>query len=233
MGVKTDKATPAPAARDGISTMRIIGFIALAYAVSLFVQNALFAVSGAPDYGDSLGVVLTYHAENVGALAVTSGLEAVNMVLLLLFVAVLYGLVKRRGGAGSDWSRFALAAGAVFSALSGLTIAMHIAVVLAANGLTEPTAAFKLAWQFHAAAFALSLPALGATFIGAAFATSASGLTRPWQRLLGVVGGGLAIFAGIGNLAIAGGSPLVLVGVLGLALWIIWLVATGLRFIRG
>lgn len=88
-------------------------------------------------------------------------------------------------------------------------------------------------WQLHAAALALMLPALGATFIGAAFATHASGLTRPWQRVLGVLGGSLAIVAGFGNLAIAGGSPVLFVGVAGLGLWIVWLIAAGLRLIRG
>ena len=169
----------------------IVGGIALALAASVFVQNAVFAATGSPDYSTPLGAVLTYHAENRGALAVTSGLEAVNMVLLLWFVTTLHGLVQRRGGAGADWSRLAVAAGTALSALFALTIATHIAVVLAADGLAEPTPAFEMMWQFHAATFALALPALGATFIGAALATHASGLTRPWQRLLGVVGGSL------------------------------------------
>ncbi len=216
-----------------VSTTRTVGVIAIVYAASMMVQNAVFAVTGAPDYSDSLGVLLTYHAENQGALSVTSGLEAMNMILLLLFVTALHGLVQRRGGAGADWSQLAVAAGATLSALFALTIATHIAVVLAANGLSEPTPAFELMWQLHAAAFALALPALGATFIGTALATHASGLTRPWQRLLGVAGGSLPILAGVGNLAIADGSPLVFVGVLGLAMWLVWLVATGLRLICG
>ncbi len=218
----SEAATPAMAVGNRGATTRIVGVVALAYAVSVFVQNALFGVTGAPSYGDPLGVVLTYHAENRGALAVTSGLEAVNMVLLLLFVTALHGLVQRRGGAGADWSRLAVAAGATLSALFALTIATHIAVVLAADGLSEPTPAFELMWQLHAA-----------TFLGAALATHASGLTRPWQRLLGVAGGSLLILAGPGNLAIADGSPLVLVGALGLATWLVWFVATGLRLIRG
>lgn len=216
-----------------VSTTRIVVGVAVAYAASMIVQNAVFAVTGAPDYSDPLGVVLTYHAENQGALAVTSGLEAMNMILLLLFVTALHGLVQRRGGVGADWSRFAVAAGTTLSALFALTIATHIAVVLAANGLSEPTPAFEPMWQLHAAAFALALPALGATFIGTALATHASGLTRPWQRLLGVAGGSLPILAGVGSLAIADGSPLLFVGVLGLAMWLVWLVATGLRLIRG
>ena len=214
-------------------SVKMVGFVAVAYAASMIVQNAVFAVTGAPDYSDPIGVVLTYHAENQGAFAVASGLEVVNMVLLLLFVTALHGLVQRRGGAGADWSRLAVAAGAALSALFALTIATHIAVVLAANGLTEPTPAFELMWQLHAATFALTLPALGMTFIGAALATHASGLTRPWQRLLGVAGGSLPILAGLGNFAIADGSPLVFVGVLGLAMWLVWLVVTGLRLIRG
>ena len=229
----SEAATPAMAVGNRVSTTRIVGGVAVALAVSGFVQNAVFGGTGAPAYSDPLGVVLAYHAENQGALAVTSGLEAVNMVLLLLFITALHGLVQRRGGAGADWSRLAVAAGATLSALFALTIATHIAVVLAANVLAEPTPAFELMWQLHAATFALALPALGATFIGAALATHASGLTRPWQRLLGVAGGSLPILAGLGSLAIADGSPLLFVGVLGLATWLVWLVVTGLRLIRG
>ena len=36
-------------------------------------------------------------------------------ILLLLFVTALHGLVQRRGGAGADWSRLAVAAGATLS----------------------------------------------------------------------------------------------------------------------
>ena len=240
----SEAATPAMAVGNRVSTTRIVGVAAVAYAASVIAQNAMFVGgvaqllglgdgTGAPTYGDPLGVVLAYHAANRGAVAAAAGLEAVNMVLLLLFVTALHGLVQRRGGAGADWSRLAVAAGATLSALFALVIATHIAVVLAADGLAEPTPAFELIWQLHAAAFALALPALGATFIGAALATHASGLTRPWQRLLGVAGGSLPILAGAGNLAIADGSPLLFVGVLGLAAWLVWLVVTGLRLIRG
>ena len=226
----SEAATPAVAVGNRVSTTRIVGGVAVAYAASVIVQNAAFG-TGAPLYSDPLGVVLAYYAENRVAVAV--GLEAVNLPLLLLFVTALHGLVQRRGGTGADWSRLAVAAGAACSTLFALTIATHIAVVLAADGLAEPTPAFELMWQLHAAVLALAFPALGATFIGAALATHASGLTRPWQRLLGVAGGSLLILAGAGNLAIADGSPLLFVGVLGLVAWLVWLVVTGLRLIRG
>lgn len=226
----SEAATPAVAAGNPVSTTRIVGGVAVAYAVSVIVQNVAFG-TGAPLYSDPLAVVLAYYAENRVAVAV--GLEAVNLPLLLLFVTALHGLVQRRGGAGADWSRLAVAAGATLSAVSALTMATQIATVLAADGLAEPTPAFELIWQLHAAALALTLPAMGATFIGAALATHASGLTRPWQRLLGVAGGSLLILAGAGSLAIADGSPLLFVGVAGLLTWLVWLIVTGLRLIRG
>lgn len=216
-----------------VSVMRIVGVVALAYAASMIMQNTLFAVTGAPDYGDPMSEVLAYHAENTGALAITSGLEVANMLLLLLFVSSLHGLVQRRGGAGGDWSRLALVAGVTLATLFALTIATHIVVALAADGLTGPTPVFELIWQLHTATFALALPALGITFIGVTLATHASGLIRPWQQLLGIVGGSLPILAGLGNLAIVDGSPVVFIGVFGLFIWIVWLIVTGLRFIRG
>ena len=229
----SEAATPAVAAGNRVSTTRIVGGAGVALAASVAVQNAVFVGTGAPAFGDPLGEVLAYHAENRGAVSVAVGQEAVNLPLLLLFVTGLHGLVQRRGGAGADWSRLAVAAGATLSAVFALVMTTHIAVVLAADGLAEPTPAFELVWQLHAAAFALALPALGATFIGAALATHASGLTRPWQRLLGVAGGSLLILAGAGNLAIADGSPLLFVGLPGFAAWLVWLVVTGLRLIRG
>ena len=84
----------------------------------------------------------------------------------------------------------------------------------------------------HAAAFALALPALGTTFVAAALAAHASGLTPPWQRLLGVAGGGVLLAAGAANLAIADGSSLLFVGMPGYLAWIIWLLATGVRLVR-
>src|SRR3712207_8418870 len=51
----SEAATPAVAAGNRVSTTRIVGVIAVAYAASMIVQNAVFAVTGAPDYSDPLG----------------------------------------------------------------------------------------------------------------------------------------------------------------------------------
>jgi hypothetical protein len=225
----------AAAATTGTTLLRerVVGATATALAASVVIQNAMFVWTRPPAYGDPVGEVFAWHAQNRVVVAIAVGQEALNLLLLLGFVTGLHGLVGRRGGAGADWSLLAVAAGATLSAVFALYAVLWIGVVLSAGELAEPSPAFELTWQMHAAAFALALPALGTTFIGAALATHASGLTRPWQRLLGVVGGSLLILAGAGSLAIADGSPLLFVGLLGFSAWVVWIVVTGLRLIRG
>jgi hypothetical protein len=209
-----------------------VGATAIALAASVAIQNAVVVWAGAPDYGDPIKEVLAFHAEHRAAVAIAVGLEALNLPLLLLFVTGLHGLVGRRGGAGADWSRLAVAAGASLSAVFAFYAVLWDGVVLSAGNLAEPSPVFELVWQMHAAAFALALPALGTTFIGAALATHAIRLTPRWQLLLGVAGGGLLHAAGAANLAIADGSALLFVGVPGYFAWMVWLLATGVRLVR-
>jgi hypothetical protein len=230
--MRSPKNTATTPARSGFVRGRLVGAAAIALAASVAIQNAMFVGVDAPAYGDPIEEVLAWHAQNRLVVAIAVGQEALNLPLLLLFVTGLHGLVGRRGGAGADWSRLAVAAGATFSAVMAFYAVLWDGVVLSAGELTEPSPVLELAWQMHAAAFAWSLPALGTTFIGAALATHASRLTPPWQRLLGVAGGGLLLAAGTANLAIADGSAILFVGVSGLAAWLVWLLATGVRLVR-
>ena len=211
---------------------RLVGAAAIAFAVLVAIENAVLGAAGAPTYSAPMEEVLAHYAADRDAIAIATGLVALELPLLLVFVTGLHGLVERRGGAGADWSRLVMAAGATLPAIFALFNVLHIGLALSAGGLAEPTPAFELVWQIHAAAFALALPTLGTTFIGAALAAHASGLTPAWQRLLGLVGGSLLLAAGLGNLAIADGSALIFVGLAGFAAWLVWLLATGVRLVR-
>ena len=227
-----------PSQQDAATTLargwsgQLVGAAAITFAALVVLENVLFAVTGAQSYGAPIADVLAYYAANRAAVAIVCGLVALYLPMLLVFVTGLHGLVERRGGAGADWSRLALAAGATLSATLALFNVLQIGFALSAGGPAEPKYAFELVWQIHAAAFALELPMIGATFIGVALASHASGLTPVWQRRLGLVGGSLLLAAGLGNLAIADGSPLIFLGLLGFTAWLVWLTATGIRLVR-
>lgn len=218
--------------RSGFARGRIVGGAAIAFAVLWVLENVLFATSGAVGYDAPIENVLAYYAGNRNAVAVITGLVGLYLPSLLVFVTSLHGLVVRRGGPGADWSRLAMAAGATLAAIFVLFNVTQIGLVLSADGISQATPAFEISWQIHAAAFGLAFPMLGATCIGGAFAAHASGLTPPWQRVLGIAGGSLLLAAGIGNVAVADGSPLIFVGLLGFVAWIVWLLATGVRLVR-
>ena len=230
--MRSPQNTATTLGRSWFVRSRLVGAAAIAFAVSVAIENAVLAGTGAPAFGDPIQEVLAYYAANRVSVAIASSAIGLSLPLLLVFVTGLHGLVERRGGAGADWSRLALAAGAALSGVFVLVNVLQIGLALSAGGLAEPTPAFGLVWQIHAAAFALALPMLGTTCIGSALAAHASGLTPAWQRLLGMVGGSLLLAAGLGNLAIADGSPLIFVGLLGFAAGLVWLLATGVRLIR-
>src|SRR5215218_8060870 len=104
-------------ARSRFVRGRLVGAAAIAFAVSVAIENAVLAGSGGPTYGAPIEEVLAWLADNRVAVAIASSQVALNLPLLLVFVTGLHGLVERRGGAGADWSRLALAAGATLSAI--------------------------------------------------------------------------------------------------------------------
>lgn len=210
---------------------RAVGATAIALVVSVVIQNVVLA-SGAPTYSDPMTQVLTFHSEHRGLVTLAVGLEALNVPLLLGFVTGLHGLVTRRGRSGLGGSRLAVAAAATASSAFVLYAVLWMGVVLSARDLTAPTDTLEVIWRMHAAAFGFALAALGATFAGAAWAASASGLTRGWQRALGLFGGGLMLVAGVASGAVAQGSSIIFLGVAGLAAWLVWLLVTGIRLVR-
>ena len=99
-------------ARSRFVRGRLVGAAAIAYAVSVVIENAVLGAASAPTYGAPIEEVLAHYAANRDSVAIAAGLVALELPLLLVFVTGLHGLVERRGGAGADWSRLASAAGA-------------------------------------------------------------------------------------------------------------------------
>src|ERR1700749_3314617 len=145
---KNSATTPA---RSWSVRGRLVGAAAIGFAVLVVIENVGFAGTGRQSYGAPIEHVLAYPAANRAAVAIVSGLVALYLPLLLVFLTGLHGLVERRGGAGADWSRLALAAGATLSAIDVLVNVLPSGLALSAGGVAEPTPEFELVWQMHAA----------------------------------------------------------------------------------
>ena len=65
---------PAPETSPaGVATMRVVGATAIALAASMAIQNAMFAWTGPPAYGDPIEEVLAWHAQNRVTVAIAVG----------------------------------------------------------------------------------------------------------------------------------------------------------------
>ncbi|HSP53441.1 MAG TPA: hypothetical protein VLO00_11155 [Cryobacterium sp.] len=102
--MRSPKNTATTPARSVFGRGRLVGAAAIAFAVLVVIENVLFAVTGALGYGDPIEEVLAYYAANRDAVAIVSGLVALYLPLLLVFVTGLHGIVERSGGAGADGS---------------------------------------------------------------------------------------------------------------------------------
>src|SRR5918998_3338645 len=98
----SEAATPAVAAGNRVSTTRIVGAAAIAFATSVAIDNAVLIGAGAPTFGDPIEQVLAF-AQNRDAVAIAVGLQAVELPLLLIFVNGLHGVLGGGGGAGDAW----------------------------------------------------------------------------------------------------------------------------------
>src|SRR3712207_1646801 len=85
----SEAATPAVAAKNRVSMTRIVGAAAIAFAVSVAIDNAVLAGAGATTFGDPIEQVLAF-AQNRDAVAIAVGLQAVELPLLLTFVTGLH-----------------------------------------------------------------------------------------------------------------------------------------------
>src|SRR3954466_10377228 len=156
--MRSPQNTATAPARSGFARERVVGATAIASAAAVLIDNVVVGWVNSPTYGAPMKEVLAFHADHPGVVAISVGLEALNVPLLLLFLTGLHGLVGRRGGAGAGWSRLAMVAGATFSAVMAFYAVLWDGVVLSAGELTEPSPVLELAWRMHAAAFAWSLP---------------------------------------------------------------------------
>ncbi|TVR85645.1 MAG: hypothetical protein EA416_16455 [Trueperaceae bacterium] len=214
----TTTSTPARAAAIG----------AFGFAAGVAVQNFVLLI-GMPDASATMPEAAAWLADNPGRAATASALVGVNLPFLSFFTAALRSLT-RDTQAARLWSDLGSLAVVVLASTFAVVAATQIASTLVAGAGATPI--FTALWSLHNAAFAMSFSALAVTLLGFSIGAHAAGISPAWQRGVGLLAAVLLLVAGLANTAVAGGSPIVFVGLLGFALWLVWLVTTGVRLLR-
>jgi hypothetical protein len=210
------------------TTARLAAIGALGFAAGVATQNFVL-LAGMPDTAAAPPAVATWLVDNRSRSTIASALVGLNMPLLLVFAAASRALVEDVRAARL-WVDLGAFAAVVLVGLFGIVATTQVAATLIADGGATP--AFTALWTLHNAAFALAMTAVGVALLGFAVGTHVAGLTPAWQRTMGLVGATLLLVTGLANAAVAGGSPIIYLGLAGFGLWLLWLVTTGARLLR-
>jgi hypothetical protein len=210
---------------------RLAGVGAISFVAVVVLQN-LIRGSSAPANGVSVEEVLAHYVDH----------RTTTIVLVATFVlsggalAAFLGGAMRRLLAGSrpGWAITGGIGAVGVMALFAVVVACEQALSVVANGDRPDLGAIQALWAFHNSAFTVLYLSLAIALLGLSRAGVATGLTpRAFERLA-PVGAGLLAFAAMAGPWIAAGDAIAVSGLalLGFAVWLAFLVSTGLRLVR-
>lgn len=216
--------------RARMSHEKLGGLAGIGFAVGVILQNGVFA-AGSPLPGDSLTDVATFYTDNSLRVSLGAGFVALNLPFLLIFVTVLSNRL-RQSTAASLWGQLAFA-GAILISGSFLVVTLLQAVLAArAESLAADHSALGVIWDLHSGAFAVNTASL-AILIGALSVGSLYHAIVPrWTAWMGIVAAVLLFVNMSMSVAIIDGSAVMLVGLAGFLMWVVWLLVASVMLLR-
>jgi hypothetical protein len=210
---------------------RLAGLGAIGFVAVVALQNILRGAS-APANGASGEEVLAYYADH----RPTTFVLVATFVLSAAALATFLGGAMRRLLAGNrpGWAITGCVGAAGVMALFAVVVAAEQALSVVATGDQPDLGAIEALWAFHSSVFTVLELLLAIALLGLARAGVAADLTPRAFELLAPVGAGLLALGAIAGPAIAAGDAMPVFGLafLGFAVWLAFLVSTGLRLVR-
>jgi hypothetical protein len=211
-------------------TTRWAGLAGLGFAVSVAASNIWGGAVGLdPDADAGAAEIVEKFAEHQDAYGVLFGWTALNLVLLVVFLG---GAWTRLRGADPTWARAGCIGVALVAVLFPLTMVPQVALSIGGEQLGRGPNLVNVLWDMHLATFALTSLALGVGLLGLSLAAVAAGLVPAWFRVVGPIGGALLIVGAVPVKAVAEGSSVAMVGLVGFVVWLVFLAVLGTRMWR-
>ncbi len=211
--------------------LRLGGAAGLVFACGVALQNAVL-LSGNPMPDAPLEDIRSFYADHQGRIAVAVGLVAVNVVCLVFFASAVADRLDDHPA-----SRVAGRAGfgaAVLLAGAFLTTTALQAVLTARVDSLASNGDLQLVWDLHTAAFVMSASSLAVVLLAFSLGSWISGQLVPrWASLLGFAGAIALIGAGALVVSTVDGGPGIYAQLIGLVTWLVFLVTTSIRLLRG
>lgn len=225
-----DVASPTAATmrRSASITDHLAGIGGLVFVALLLVQN--FVRASGPSFSAPPIAVTSYFADHRAAALVPLGLFPLGMAAILCFAA---GIRARTTDANARWcAEVGSLAVIVLAGLFSLVNIVEIVIAAAGSDLAAAPHVVRALWTIHSAAFGLNLAAIAIALAGLSRAARRAGLIPRWLSVLAVPGAACLFAASIGTVAIAEGASWLYLGMIGFAVWALFLVTAGAALLR-
>jgi hypothetical protein len=208
---------------------RLAGTGGLVFAATVLLQNVIRA-SG-PSFTASPAAVTAYFVDHRAAGLIPLGLFPIEMIALFCFTA---GIWVHARHLRDRWCASVGILGVV--TIAGLFAMVNIIeIVIAAQGrelLSSPETVRAL-WAIHAGAFGLDLTAIAVALVGLSRAARTAGLIPRWLAVLALPAAACLVVSSIFTVAIVNGGSWLYLGLVGFAVWGVFLVVAGSSLLRG
>jgi hypothetical protein len=230
VSIVTSPVSTAAASIRRDQTARITGAAGLLFFVAIVLQNVVRSTG--PLNGADATTILAYVTGQGTTLAILLGVFPIAFVALFVFVTGVRRLVRAADSTTAWLAEIGLVGAIMIGAMFAASNAIEATLVAASQNLaSEPTLLTTL-WAFHGALFTLNSIGIGLALAGLSQAAMRAGFAPRWSGSLGLAGGVLLVVGAIPVVAVAEGSPLIVVSLLGFVCWCVWLLVCGISILR-
>lgn len=205
------------------------GIGGLVFVVTVVAQNIVRANS-LPADDASATKVIGYYAGHLGTTELLAGLYVLGAVGLMCWLgALLSRLVAEAERASAIAGGFA-ASGIV--AMFTMTVASDVALAEYVHRGAPSAGAVSVLWVLHNSVFGLLLVSIGIALATLSAAAAAAGVVGSAWKRVGPLGGIVLAVAGGCTPILVGGSKVLVVGLVGFVVWLLFVASTAVALLR-
>ncbi|PKB64519.1 MAG: hypothetical protein BZY80_02705 [SAR202 cluster bacterium Io17-Chloro-G2] len=154
-------------------------------------------------------------------------------VALLVFGSGVFAKVRAyETTKGEAWAYVGLLGVLMQNAIFATVVATEVTLNAGADSLAANAALTETIWRFQRAIFTLNGTSLALALTGFSVAALGAGFIPKWHAYLGLAGAALLFVSAATVMPVVEGTGAVFIGLPGFVLWLVWILAMGVRLIR-
>jgi hypothetical protein len=230
VSIATSTVSIAAASIRRDQTARITGTAGLLFFVAIVLQNVVRSTG--PLNGVDAATILAYVTGQGTTLAILLGIFPVAFVALFVFVTGVRRLVSEADSTTVWLAEIGLVGAIMIGAMFAASNAIEATLVAGGQDLASEPVLLTTLWGLHGALFSLNSIGIGLALAGLSQAAVRAGFAPRWSGSLGLAGGVLLVVGAMPVVAVAEGSPLMVISLLGFVCWCVWLLVCGVSILR-